>query len=148
MIKGIDHVGISVTSLDRSIEFYRDLLGMEVVHRGKIVGGERYDRILALKGSQFRAARLKKGDLQVELFEFMNPSPQPLDPRYPVSDHGISHFGVQVADLEGMYKRLLAAGVFFHCPPMEFPGGTKATYVRDPDGNVFELIELSRDGAG
>ena len=39
-------------------------------------------------------------------------------------------------------KRLMEAGVSFHCPPIDFSGIAKATYGRDPDGNVFELREI------
>ena len=69
--------------------------------------------------------------------------PRPKDPNYPVSDHGLSHFCIEVADIDGMYERLRTAGVAFHCPPLNFFGRAKATYGRDPDGNVFELHESS-----
>jgi hypothetical protein len=41
-----------------------------------------------------------------------------------------------------MYVRLVVAGVRFHCPVVTFPSGVKATYGRDQDGNVFELLEM------
>lgn len=143
MITGVNHVGISVASLDRSIGFYRDLFGMEVVVEDTFQG-ERYDAILALLGTAGRVALLRKGSLQLELFEFKHPTPHHKDPRYPVSDHGISHFCIEVADLDGFYSKLSAAGVYFHCPPIDFKGIAKATYGRDPDGNVFELLELEK----
>jgi predicted enzyme related to lactoylglutathione lyase len=46
-----------------------------------------------------------------------------------------------VDDVEAEYQRLLAAGVRFHTPPQDF-GSARATYGRDPDGNVFELQQL------
>lgn len=141
MIKGMNHVGISVSSLDRSIEFYRDLLGMKVVVRS-MFGGDKYEAVLGLKGARGEAALLRLGDIQVELFQFESPAPKPGNRTRPVCDHGITHFCLQVTDLRGEYERLSAAGVVFHCPPQEFVGNAITTYGRDPDGNVFELLEL------
>jgi catechol 2,3-dioxygenase-like lactoylglutathione lyase family enzyme len=142
MIRGLNHVGISVANLDRSVGFYRDLLGMEVVFHGEFAG-EQYETILALEGARGRVALLKSGNLQIELFEFSHPVPKRGDPRRPACDHGLTHFCIEVADIEGEYERLKAVGVPFHCPPLDFFGAEKATYGRDPDGNLFELLQMS-----
>lgn len=141
MIKALDHIGLSVVSIDRSVQFYRDLLGMHLVVEEPFEGAL-YDRIMALRGARGRVVLLKSPRLQLELFEFSEPTPQTGAPDRPVSDHGITHFCVEVADIDLEYDRLQAAGVVFHCPPLVFPGGEKATYARDPDGNVFELLQL------
>jgi catechol 2,3-dioxygenase-like lactoylglutathione lyase family enzyme len=148
MIKGMNHVGLSVSNLDRAFEFYRDLLGMEIASQGRFGGewhDEKYDGVLGLKGAAGRAATLRLGDMGIELFEFEHPRPNPVDPNRPVCDHGITHFCLQVTDIYGEYARLKSAGVVFHCPPQDFGKGI-ATYGRDPDGNVFELLE-NREGA-
>ena len=49
---------------------------------------------------------------------------------------------VAVIDIDAVYERLTAAGMSFHCPPQPVGGGTRATYGRDPDGNVVEIQEL------
>jgi catechol 2,3-dioxygenase-like lactoylglutathione lyase family enzyme len=139
MIDGIDHVGISVSSLDRALAFYRDILGMRVVAEGAL--DERHDAITNLTGVRCKGVMLRIGSLRLELFEFANPRPRPGDRNRPVCDHGITHIAIRVNDIEREYERLAAAGVAFHCPPQRFPSGNKATYGRDPDGNVFELLE-------
>jgi catechol 2,3-dioxygenase-like lactoylglutathione lyase family enzyme len=58
-----------------------------------------------------------------------------------VCDHGITHIALDVRDIHAEYERLSAAGMRFHCPPLDM-GGIKATYGRDPDGNVVELQEI------
>lgn len=141
MVKRMDHVGISVANLERSIEFYRDLLGMEVIENEGF-SGALFDRILALEGVTGKTAMLRHGSLQIELFEFLSPQPKRADPERPVCDHGITHFCIEVTQIEELYKRLSAAGIRFHCPPLDFPGSLKATYGRDPDGNVFELLQM------
>lgn len=134
------HVGISVASLERSVAFYRDLLGLKVVEEVSFQG-ERYEAILGLKGARGRIAILKSGNLAVELFEFDEPTPKPADRRRPVADHGITHIAIEVDDIAALYARLEAAGVTFHCPPIHFPACATATYARDPDGNVVELLQ-------
>jgi len=71
------------------------------------------------------------------------PTPIHAEADRPVSNLGISHFCIHVADIDEAYVRLKSAGVRFHCPPIEFPGAEKATYGRDPDGNAFELLQTS-----
>lgn len=141
MIEGIVHVGISVSSLERSVAFYRDLFGMDVV-LNKAFAGEVHENIIGLKGAHGKVAILQRGSLQLELFEFEYPQPKPSDPNRPACDHGITHFCVRVTDIESEYARLKAAGVEFHCPPQYYQGKAIATYGRDPDGNIFELLEL------
>ena len=103
--------------------------------------GERYAAILGLDGASGKVAFLKSGSTQLELFEFSSPRPAFAPPNRPVCDHGISHFCIEVTDIARAYERLSGAGVVFHCPPLAFSEGTRATYARDPDGNVFELLE-------
>ena len=148
MIIGLNHVAMSVSNLEQAIAFYRDLLGMEVVVRKSFgeegsPGYEKYRAILGLKGAHGEVALLRRTNLQIELFEFIEPRPKASDFKRPVCDHGITHFCLQVADTRSEYARLKAAGVTFHCPPQEFPGEAIVTYGRDPDGNVFELLQLA-----
>jgi catechol 2,3-dioxygenase-like lactoylglutathione lyase family enzyme len=134
------HVGISVANLERSMVFYRDLLGMKVVEEVTFKG-EKYEAILGLKGARGRIAILKSGTLAVELFEFVEPVPKASDSARPVCDHGITHLAIEVDDIAALYARLKAAGVGFHCPPLHFPECATATYARDPDGNVVEMLQ-------
>jgi catechol 2,3-dioxygenase-like lactoylglutathione lyase family enzyme len=141
MILGMDHVGISVPNLARSIAFYRDVLGMKLLAEVHF-SGEKYDAILGLEGARGTAALLVREKTGVELFEFAHPIPIQRERDCPVSHHGISHFCLQVRDLDQEYRRMVAAGVRFHSAPLEFPGHVRAAYGRDPDGNAFELLEV------
>lgn len=140
MIKGLHHAGISVGNLDRSIRFYCDVLGMELVRRSNF-GGAAMDRITKLSSTRGRSAMVRAGAQYLELFEFETPAPKSSYVSRSVCDHGLSHFCIEVANVQQEYERLTFAGVEFHCAPQLF-GGAKATYGRDPDGNIFELLEL------
>ena len=142
MILGIHHTAISTGDIERSLRFYRDLLGFKEVFSSKWdIGTETTDKIVGLKDSSARVVMLRTGNACVELFQYATPEPKPGDINRPVCDHGITHLCLQVADIDAEYARLKTAGMRFHCPPQDI-GGLRATYGRDPDGNVVELLEV------
>lgn len=142
MIRGIHHVAISTPDIERLLGFYRDLLGFKEVQRVEWpAGSEQIDRIVGLRDSAAKQVMLKAANACIELFEYRQPEPKPMNPRRPVCDHGHTHLCLDVVDIDSVYERLRAAGTEFHCPPQRM-GSVCATYGRDPDGNVFELQEL------
>ena len=144
MIRRIHHTALSTPDLARAIAFYRDLFGFEVLREfGWPRGSRAADRLMGLEGTACRAAMLRRGDSMLELFEFSSPPPRPQAPERPVVDHGITHLCFLVDDVAAEHARLAAAGVRFHHPPQPSRSGVRACYGRDPDGNVFELIEVS-----
>ena len=138
-----NHVGISVTDLDRSIAFYRDMFGMEPLGDPFPFSGPQFSEIMDIPQVEGRMCMIAGGNLWLELFEFANPAGTPKDPNYKVSDRGISHFGMTVDDIHATYAKLKAAGVPIHGRLQTFSGGgMRAAYCRDPDGNVFEIMQL------
>lgn len=144
MIRGVHHATVSTGDLDRALGFYRDLLGLEVVHtiswqRGEAVA----DRLTHLKDSAATLVMLRAGNAFVELVHYESPSPRPGDPERPVCDHGITHICFDVVDVDQEYQRLKAAGMAFHCSPKTIDHGRiRTTYGRDPDGNVLEFQQI------
>ena len=142
MIRGIHHTAISTADLERSLKFYRDLLGFEQVYAsGWKPGAEAADKITGLKNSSAELVMLKAGNACIELFQYSSPEARPGDPWRPACDHGITHLCLYVSDIQAEYQRLKAAGMVFHCPPQTM-GDVSATYGRDPDGNIVELLEV------
>lgn len=143
MIRAVHHVALSTPDIERMRAFYCEVLGFEEVSRTAWPPGQdRIDRVMALTGTAAAQAMLRLGPLCVELFQFEAPAPAPQRAGLrPVNNYGITHLCFDVADVEAAYQRLQQAGVRFHCPPQDF-GEVKATYGRDPDGNVFEIQEV------
>jgi len=135
------HVGISVSSVERAVDFYREHFGMELATPIFAFGGEMIEEIQDLPGAHGRIGVVCNGTMMLELFEYAAPRPASKSPNYSVGDHGISHFGVEVVDIDAMVERMRVAGVRFHSGVKTFPSGQKAAYGRDLDGNVFELLE-------
>jgi catechol 2,3-dioxygenase-like lactoylglutathione lyase family enzyme len=146
MITGMSHVGISVANLERSIEFYRDVLGLRVIQQVPM-RGPNYDAIMGLTGTDGRIAVLRTKNLEIELLEFRRPPSRAAEPGRHVSDQGISHFAIYVEDIAGLYARLQAAGVRVHSALVHFQScATTAVYFCDPDGNYIEMLEENMPG--
>ena len=150
MIRGVHHVAMATGDIDRLVAFYRDALGFEVLSRGGWEqGSTAIDGIVGLPGSAARTAMLRAGNAYIEMFEYSAPAGKPAEQDRPVCDHGYTHFCLDVQDIDAEYERLLGLGMRFHCPPplgVRAPGRVAAaTYGRDPDGNVIELLEILDD---
>ena len=142
-IKLFHHTAISVTDLDRSIHFYRDLLGMTLDWRIDHRRNEALEKVLALKNVDVSYAMLSGWGGRVEIFQYHSPEGQPFPPDKPVCDRGITHFGFQVEDIDSLYEKLLSQGVRFNTSPQVIRPGVKATYFHDPDGMTLELVQYS-----
>jgi len=143
MILGVHHTALSIKDMDRSLAFYRDLLGLEVLFDSTWEqSSETADKILRVKDTSARTAMLRTGNTYIELFEFRTPEPAPMAEDRPVIDRGITHIAFDVEDVDAEYERLRKAGVVFHCEPQNLGKSCRTTYGRDPDGNVVEFQEL------
>ena len=145
MILGIHHTAMSSPDVERLAGFYCDVLGFERISEFRWPAGYApADAVTALEGSKARGRILRLGNTFLELFEYASPTPRPADPSTRACDHGITHVCLAVVDLDSEYARLVAAGMEFNAPPQDFAADLRATYGRDPDGNLIELLETSR----
>lgn len=142
MIRGIHHTSISTTNAAALLTFYRDLVGLEEVHDLHWETGSQpeLDKVVGMARTAGRAILLRASNTYVEIFEYTNPHPEGA-PMRPACDAGIRHLCFDVIDIDAEYDRLSRAGISFHCAPQRMMG-VKATYGRDPDGNIFELQEV------
>ncbi len=137
------HVGIVVRDLERSLAFYRDLLGLSVV-RAMDEQGPFLDAILGMTGARVRTVKLANAAdaAQVELLAFAEPAPE-ISAAPSLVRVGPTHLAVTVDRLDELYRRMRAAGVSFTTEPRVSPdGGAKVTFCRDPDGTALELVEV------
>ncbi len=144
MIRGVHHTCITVSDRERSIEFYRDVLGLELVltEESERSQDDRSDS-LGVASAQVKLAILRAGDAHVELIEYVTPRGRPFDRRN--NDVGTMHVAFRVDDIDSAYQTLLAKGVRFTAPPATVPTGPlkgwRWTYFFDPDGAPLELIQ-------
>ncbi|MCZ6712220.1 MAG: VOC family protein [Gammaproteobacteria bacterium] len=139
MIVGIHHVAIGVPDFQKGLEFYRDVLGFEVVSQGQISDNEAANRAVGLDDIRAEVAMLKAPNAYIELWQYSNPAPE--DHRQRPSDYGYPHFALQVTDMQQEYERMRAAGMEFVGEPVDL-GSSSAIYGKDPFGNVIEIYEI------
>lgn len=147
MILGVHHASITSADVDRLAAFYCDHLGFEVAMRTEWgAGNTGADAIYGLSDTAVKMVMMRGTNCFLELFQFESPAGKPCDPQRPVNDQGYTHICIAVADIEAEYVRLSEAGMKFNCPPQTARGLCRATYGRDPDGNIVELMEADPDG--
>ena len=135
----MEHVGLSVSNLERSIAFYRDHLGLQVIRIIEPDSALGLDRVVGMPGCLARIAHLQKGQSMLELFEYQSPRGREIPADRRQCDHGLIHVGFTSTDTRADYRRLESAGVRFLSEPVEFRPGVWITYFYGPDGEVCEL---------
>ena len=138
-----NHVGLTVSNLERSIAFYRDLLGFHVAYERGEVTAEYMPRLVGIPGARLKIAGLDIPGLHLDLIEYLEP--KGADRGGPTSDVGNIHIGFTVDDLLAAHEQLSAAGVRFKSDPVSPTTGPNqggwAVYFVDPDGATLEMIQ-------
>ena len=142
MIHGIHHTSFTVSDMERSIAFYRDLLGMKVTWDSAAAGvqfkGPVADNVTNCPGTEQRIVFLDTGGCRIELVEY-TPTGKPLvDSK--ASDTGSAHVCFKTDNIEELYRKLTANKVRLHCVPQDLDFA-QVMYFRDPDGIILEAAE-------
>ncbi|MFC0861416.1 VOC family protein [Sphaerimonospora cavernae] len=140
----IHHVGLTVSDLERSLDFYIRLLGMS--HLGTFErSGPQVDAVTGYPGVVVRQAfaRPLRADCVVELLQYVGGNPDPIDPEN--GRVGAVHVAVEVAELDRTLDRLREEGVIALSDPIVAGvgpmAGCRVVYVLDPDRVRVELVE-------
>ncbi|MUW15674.1 VOC family protein [Halorubrum sp. CBA1125] len=131
------HVGVTVTDLDRAVDFYTETFGFDVVDEFT-VGDEAFAEAVAVDGASASFAHLDAGGAIVELVAY-DPTDDPIsDPD--LNRPGAAHVGHSVDDVEAFYADL-ADDVETLSPPRTTESGTTILFLRDPEGNLIEVLD-------
>lgn len=147
-ITAADHTGITVTNLERSLGFWRDVLGFELSHRAH-QKGELAAEITGVPGAEILLAVLKApGGHKIELLEYLAPAErQHVKPR--PCDVGSVHVALTVDDLDALLQRIAAFGWKTAGKPQTLATGPNAgkrvVYVRDLEGTTIEFMQPPLD---
>jgi catechol 2,3-dioxygenase-like lactoylglutathione lyase family enzyme len=145
-LRYVHHTGLTVGDIDRSIAFYQDKLGLELITTQETDGGY-VAAIVGYPGARVRKAylRLPGDDHILELFEYLAPAGQHLNVES--KNVGAPHVCFVVEDLHELHQHLIATGVdSFVSEPVYVDVGPSeggwALYLRDPDDIRVELFQL------
>ncbi|TXK75876.1 VOC family protein [Paenibacillus sp. N3.4] len=146
--QGFFHVGIIVSSLEKAVSFYSDILGLEVsVGPTDVFDGEEISLGLGVPGTRLRVAYLKSAENFIQLMEFEEPK-SPVDAPLPLHAFATTHFSFYVKDIEETKLELESKGIEFFSPINIVPDSLVAVLkvrkwviFRDPDGVLIEIVE-------
>jgi catechol 2,3-dioxygenase-like lactoylglutathione lyase family enzyme len=146
IVKSVEAVGMTVSDMDRSVEFFSKVLPFEKVSDVEVWGTE-YERLLGIFGLRARVVRLKLGREMVELTEYLAPQGRPIPVDSRSNDHWFQHIAIVVSDMDEAYQHLRGHKVrHASTGPQQIPewnkaaAGIRAFYFRDPDGHNLEII--------
>jgi catechol 2,3-dioxygenase-like lactoylglutathione lyase family enzyme len=140
-----DHTGITVSNLERSLAFWRDVLGFEVSHTAHQTG-EIAREITGVAGAELKLAVLKApGGHKIELLEYLAPPDRTKHADFRPCDEGSVHVALTVDDLDAVLQRIAVCGWKAAGKPQVLQSGPNAgkrvVYVRDPDGTTIEFMQ-------
>ena len=144
-IIGADHTGITVSNLERSLAFWRDVLGFELSHTAHQTG-EQAREITGVAGAEIKLAVLKApGGHKIELLEYLAPPDRRKLVDLRPCDVRSVHVALLVDDLDAALKSIAASGWKSAGKPQTLTTGPNAgkrvVYVRDPDGTTIEFMQ-------
>jgi catechol 2,3-dioxygenase-like lactoylglutathione lyase family enzyme len=140
--KHTDHVGVTVSDLDRSVEFWMRLTGGELVTR-RLLDGPHIGELVGYPGQRIAAAIIAMpGGLPLELLQYLDRDEAPYDPS--TAHPGNVHVCFFVEDLHASWTHAIACGALpASDEPVRVPSGPQegayVAYLRTPDGVSIEL---------
>jgi len=144
-ILAADHTGITVSNIERSLAFWRDVLGFEPSHTAHQTG-EMASEITGVADAEIKLAVLKApGGHKIELLEYLAPPQLKRHVSLRPCDVGSVHIALFVDDLDAILNAIDASGWKAAGKPQTLQSGPNAgkrvVYVRDPDGTTIEFMQ-------
>ncbi len=144
MSHSFSHLGICVSDLDRSLRFYRDALGFELVASHRV--GEEFSALMELEGVKLESRMVARDGVTIELLGFEHPHPFGERDRRAMNQLGLTHLSLRVDDIDtvasdierlgGEVVRTTRTSLGAPSSPLDF------IYCTDPDGVRIELMHL------
>ncbi|MGA7937399.1 MAG: VOC family protein, partial [Kovacikia sp.] len=145
-VVAVESVGMTVSNMDRAIDFYTKVLSFKKVSDVEVLGTE-YEQLQGLFGVRLRIVKMQLGNELIELTEYLTPKgrPIPIDSRS--NDRWFQHIAIVVSDMDKAYQHLRNYQVqHASTAPQRLPdsnkaaAGIRAFYFKDPDGHHLEII--------
>ena len=134
MIKEIDHIGIAVNDLKKTMSIYRDILGL------KFIGSEEIEE------QKIIHATFLAGEVKIELVQSTHPD-GPIGKFIEKKGEGIHHIAFRVENIDESLKELNAKGVNLIDEKARIGAdGAKIAFIhpKDMKGALIELVERAK----
>ena len=126
MIKRMLHTRYRVNDLDKTAEFYKNILGLKEVSRHK-----------SSRGSLLAFFEAPQGDVQIELCQYEKSGPVKVQ-------EDLTHIAFEVDDLEAFAREVAAKGHPLSEEISTTSSGSKIAFIDGPEGYEFELIQKAK----
>ena len=147
-VRAIESFAVTVSDMERSVAFYRDVLGF-VPEDDREVAGDAWEHLYGVFGARVRIVRLHLGAETLQLEQFIAPQGRPVPVDSHSNDRWFQHIAIIVADMDRAFAQLRDRHVqFASTGPQLLPqwnpsaGGIAAFYFRDPDGHNLEILHF------
>jgi len=151
LVDGVDAIGITVSDMDRAVDFYSKVLTFEKVSDTEVVG-ENYEHLEGVFGLRIRVVRMRLGDEFIELTEYLAPKSRPIPIDSRSNDRWFQHIAIIVSDMDKAYTWLRQNKVeHASSGPQRLPdwnknaAGISAFYFKDPDEHPLEVLQFPPD---
>lgn len=149
IVKNLDHVAVTVSDLERSLPFYKEVLGLQEIER-HLLDGETISTMAGKPGVVMQVVRLAcpdTPDILIDLQQYIEPKEDVSNAALGMANH--SHFCFGVNNLQATCDELQKKGVELISAPVSFDlgedwdyGVVKVVFFKDPDGFILELMEM------
>jgi len=151
LVGGVDAIGITVSDMDRAVDFYSNVLKFEKVSDAE-VAGENYEHLEGVFGLRMRVVRMRLGGESIELTEYLAPKGRPIPVDSRSNDRWFQHIAIIVSDMDKAYAWLRQNKVeHASSGPQRLPdwnkeaAGISAFYFKDPDEHPVEVLQFPPD---
>ncbi len=151
LVDGVDAIGITVSDMNRAVDFYSRVLTFEKVSDIEVAGDD-YEHLAGVFGLRMRVVRMRLGDESIELIEYLAPKGRPIPVDSRSNDRWFQHIAIIVSDMGRAYQRLRQNRVeHASSGPQRLPdwnknaAGISAFYFKDPDGHPVEVLQFPPD---
>jgi catechol 2,3-dioxygenase-like lactoylglutathione lyase family enzyme len=148
LVDGVDAIGITVSDMDRAVDFYSKVLTFEKVSDLE-VAGDNYEHLEGVFGLRMRVVRMRLGDESIELTEYLAPKGRPIPVDSRSNDRWFQHIAIIVSDMNEAYAQLRQNKVeHASSGPQRLPdwnknaAGISAFYFKDPDEHPVEVLQF------
>jgi catechol 2,3-dioxygenase-like lactoylglutathione lyase family enzyme len=141
----VKSVGMTVSDMDRAVEFYSALTFQKV--SDVEVFGDEFEHLEGVFGARMRIVQMQLGNEYLDLTQYLAPPGRPIPVDSRSNDLWFQHIAIVVRDMDQAFEKLRALKVQFVStgpqtlpPSIKAAAGIKAFYFRDPDRHNLEII--------
>jgi catechol 2,3-dioxygenase-like lactoylglutathione lyase family enzyme len=151
LVRCVEAVGMTVSDIDRSIDFYSRVLSFEKVSDVE-VDGSAYEHLEGVFALRMRVVQMRLGEESIELSEFLAPKGRPIPADSRSNDRWFQHIAIITSDMDRAYNwlrqnkvRHVSSGPQLLPDYLKAAAGIRAFYFEDPDGHPLEVLQFPSD---